>query len=280
LGIDQYETAGGKPVELYEFIVDATTYRYTSSESTVTLVGVNAPDAHPLDGDYVPGVINRDAIAQSDEPSSGEVKLVMERDNDFVQEFSFDRMPDTKVLVRIYRYQRDDVSQEIIAIFDGYVSSPSFTGMQAEFQCTAIQSVLKFQVPVFVVKPTCNNVLFDTMCALDRAPFAVAGTVDEMDVTGTVLTITAAGAYADDYFTIGELVLADGTRRSIIQHAGTTIRLLSGFPEGTVGHADAITLYPGCDGQYATCNTKFANVVNFFGFDLMPVDDPFKVPQT
>jgi hypothetical protein len=43
----------------------------------------------------------------------------------------------------------------------------------------------------------------------------------------------------------------------------------------TLSVGDAVTIYPGCDGSYATCLNKFANLKNFFGFPFMPNKNPF-----
>ncbi len=41
----------------------------------------------------------------------------------------------------------------------------------------------------------------------------------------------------------------------------------------TVGAGDAFTVTAGCDKQFATCKTKFANGINFRGFPYMPGND-------
>ena len=40
-----------------------------------------------------------------------------------------------------------------------------------------------------------------------------------------------------------------------------------------VAPGDAVTLVAGCDKQFATCKSKFDNVVNFRGFPYMPGND-------
>ena len=46
---------------------------------------------------------------------------------------------------------------------------------------------------------------------------------------------------------------------------------------------DAFTITAGCDKQFATCQAKFANAVNFRGFPHMPGNDyvpPSPAPAT
>lgn len=275
-----YEVTGGKPVELYVFDIDGVSYRLTSRETEVVLAAVNDPNGVPLDGTYESTVVGREAIAQTDEPSNSSVVIHVGMDTAFAGVFSHDRAPDSVVLVRVYRYQRDDAGQEVVAIFDGELSGWAVEGGVLELHCTPEQAVIERTVPVYVVKAGCNNVLFDSMCALSRAAFEVPGTVTFVSITGAQIKVDGAIPFADDYFANGEVVLdSTGSRRDVIASASGLLTLLKPYPEGDMAVGDTVKLYPGCDGLYNTCKVKFNNVPNFFGFDVMPVDDPFKSPQ-
>ncbi|MGH7635237.1 MAG: phage BR0599 family protein, partial [Gemmatimonadaceae bacterium] len=102
--------------------------------------------------------------------------------------------------------------------------------------------------------------------------------IDAMALDGVTLTVTAAAAQADGYFTAG-YADAGGITLAIIAHVGSTITLVRRFPESSVGVGTAIALVAGCDRTSATCTAKFANLVHFLGFPRMPKDDPFQTPM-
>jgi hypothetical protein len=92
------------------------------------------------------------------------------------------------------------------------------------------------------------------------------------------LTIAAAAAYSDGYFVGGMLRAPEGTLSYIIGHVGSSITvqrlsydLVSSIADGFPFN---ITLYPGCSHDRATCNSKFNNLLNYGGFDFIPVKNP------
>ena len=124
---------------------------------------------------------------------------------------------------------------------------------------------------------SCRHALYGRGCTLDFADFATAATVNA--ITGTVLSIPEAAALGDGYLTGGMVQAGDGTLSYVIDHTGTNVTLqrlsyalLTQFQDEGAG--TAITVYPGCDHSRSTCNTKFANLLNYGGFDWIPDKNP------
>ncbi|MDD5247524.1 MAG: DUF2163 domain-containing protein [Rhodocyclaceae bacterium] len=86
---------------------------------------------------------------------------------------------------------------------------------------------------------------------------------------------TATQAVASEYFQGGVLTWTSGA------NAGTQIEVKNYHPNvislalpmvGAIALGDSYSLTPGCDKLLTTCNTRFANVVNFRGFPFVPGD--------
>ncbi len=84
--------------------------------------------------------------------------------------------------------------------------------------------------------------------------------------------------YAQGWWEKGELKLTSGNNasvsRTVLVHEQGKVKLLIPFPED-VYTGDAIEAYPGCDKSGKTCDEKFGNYANFFGFEYIPKPDTF-----
>jgi len=127
----------------------------------------------------------------------------------------------------------------------------------------------------------CDADLGDARCAVDLDDPAFRG-------TGTVLTasslrqFTASGlsAFASGWFTRGLVTFTSGANagrsQEVKRHtlAGTEATIELWQPMAlAIAPGDAFTITAGCDKQFATCQAKFANAINFRGFPHMPGND-------
>lgn len=123
---------------------------------------------------------------------------------------------------------------------------------------------------------SCRHALYGRGCNLDPEDFADVGTVTALD--GTVVTVTEADAQPDGYYTGGMLRSPDGILSYIINHVGPALLLQRASYSLTQAAEDgfpfAVTIYPGCAHDRATCNTKFDNLLNYGGFDFIPQKNP------
>ncbi len=270
------ESRGGEPAELYVFTHGGSTYRYTSADAEIVI------DAGTFAGTYTRITISRGAIQQNSEVTNNSVDVSIDRSSALAQLFQGDKYLSGALGVRLARLNRADTPRpEVILQFAGEAAATGGGEMGTlVLHCTSAQAVFEREIPTDRFQPLCNHFLFDAGCTLNRAAFKVTATVAAMDLRGTVLTIPDAALQADGYYAFGYVQAPDGRPVAIIDHVGDQVTIIRPFPEGTIiPGTTTLDLYPGCDRTYATCRDKFNNLVNFFGFDTIPKDDPFTTSQ-
>jgi uncharacterized phage protein (TIGR02218 family) len=123
---------------------------------------------------------------------------------------------------------------------------------------------------------SCRHAVYGRGCNLDPEDFAFAGTASAS--ANRTLTIAEAATKPDGYFSGGMLRTADGQLSYVVKHVGSAITIQhfsrSILDEISGGFPFTVTLYPGCDRSYATCASKFANDLNYGGFDYIPKKNP------
>ncbi len=127
----------------------------------------------------------------------------------------------------------------------------------------------------------CDAVLGDERCAVDlaRAEFRGEGIVTEVDGSSRFAADGLSG-FLDGWFSGGVVTWQsganEGQRRAVKQHRtlGGVVTLSFWQAMGAaIVAGDMFAVTAGCDKQFATCRTKFANAANFRGFPHMPGND-------
>lgn len=123
---------------------------------------------------------------------------------------------------------------------------------------------------------SCRHALYGRGCWLNPEAFALAGTVTAAN--NRTLTSAVAATKPNGYFVGGMLRASDGTLSYIVGHVGNQITLqrlsYSLVEDIEDGFPFAVTLYPGCSHDRATCDAKFNNLDNYGGFDFIPTKNP------
>lgn len=174
---------------------------------------------------------------------------------------------------RIYMPSWGDVTLGKLHLMGGRMAAAHGDGSQVLITVRDDRELLNTKIPLHLVQPGCRHTLFAAGCTLNPASWAVSGTVAAGSGVSTVL---ATLAQAGGWFSLGRIIFTgginSGTSRSIKQHtAGSpaALSLISPLPVAPAP-GDTFTLYPGCDKQQATCNSKFGNVLNFGGQPYVP----------
>lgn len=175
-------------------------------------------------------------------------------------------------------------------LFTGDILSVSVKGSKLSAKAVSAGTVFDRMYPRFRMQVGCNHALFSTGCALATAnwkftasitnpgtegyPFNfVLGSVAR--VVGSLPTITA-GWFAGGWIEVGSG--ASLVRRAIVDNtalAGSAMTVtLSRDPTPFPAVNTAVALYPGCDGAFATCSSKFSNALNFGGHPFLPPSNP------
>lgn len=254
------------PIEVYDFVVGSTTYRWTSSEDEV-VVGVNT---------YTPIAIARGGIVSDPSDRRQPLTVTVPGDNDLAVLF-IAQAPAAKVTCTITRLQRNEspTFNTKAVIYKGVVASVAFAddGTTAEVNVQTYDGPNTASMPKFSFLGQCNNNLYDANCTVNPASFTVSGPATAM--SGNTVTVTGLNAKPDGYFNGGIAIAASGTdKRLVLSHVGDVVTLLLPFaadPTGTT--VDALA---GCNHLVTgDCATKFDNVLNFAGFAWIPNLNPF-----
>jgi uncharacterized phage protein (TIGR02218 family) len=127
----------------------------------------------------------------------------------------------------------------------------------------------------------CDADLGDARCGidLDNAAFRGTGTVISAS-TPRLFTASGLAAFAPGWFTRGLATFTSGANagrsQEVKRHtlAGTDASIELWQPMAfPIGPTDTFTVTAGCDKQFGTCRSKFANTLNFRGFPHLPGPD-------
>lgn len=254
---------GAKPVELYRFAVGATpVYRWTSADEPI----VSSADGGSQT--YTPQPITRGAIDLSQEDDAGSVDVSVDIANPIAQAMLVEG-PASPVSLTVYRLHYGD--GETAPIFGGRVVGAVFEAGSCVLKCQPLNVSLKQPIPRHTFQSQCNWATYGVGCGLNKASFKDSGTV--MTFAGYFVRAAVFATRADGWFTGGWMELADGSRRYIIGHVGTTVTLRSPFPSLAVGQS--FDAYAGDDRTEETCLNKFNNLANHLGFKRIPVKNPY-----
>jgi|LWDU01.1.fsa_nt_gi uncharacterized phage protein (TIGR02218 family) len=271
-----------QPVELYLFSQRLGTARTALTSGTLPV---------EKDGDlYLPSTIKRSAPKLAQGASGSKITVTVPRDHEYALRYLTGEppLPDK---VTIFRGHSTDPTGEWRILFSGEVAGVRFEADTAKIILVSLSSRLKRSVPKRTFSWTCNHVLYDTQCGVDRNDFHSFVDVVSTDTTRLLLTVldtvgnqtsppSATTRCATDalFFDGGymEVATATGTFHRTIAHydhvAHTillTVPLDDAFPGSTM------KLFAGCFHDINTCLNKFNNRINYGGFPFVPTTNPF-----
>lgn len=259
-------TEDSKPVELYEFILGSTSYRFTSAEDDV-VIGSDT---------YLTSAIGRSRLEQGSDQNNRTLTVTMPAS------FSLPQLyvgvpPGQQATINIYRYQRNEVPSfgTQILLFKGQVQTCRFPndGHSAEFACRSIESALNRNIPRFSFMGMCNHILYDSNCGVLEADFDYIGNADLVDENQ--VTINGLAASGIDF--TGGYVRPTGTVdfRMVLSQSGDVLTLLLPFAEDPTG--SNLQAFAGCDHVLTgDCALIFDNVENFGGYAFVPNKNIFQ----
>lgn len=175
-------------------------------------------------------------------------------------------------------------------LFTGDVVSVSVKGSRLTAKAVSAGTVFDRQYPRFRLQVGCNHSLFSVGCGLLTSNWKFTGTITNSGTAGFpfefvlgsiarvvgVLPTISAGWFSGGWIEIGSG--ASMVRRAIINNtslsAGSLTVTLSRDPTPFPAAGTTVALYPGCDGAFATCSSKFSNQLNFGGHPFLPPSNP------
>ena len=127
----------------------------------------------------------------------------------------------------------------------------------------------------------CDADLGGARCTIDLTNALYRGTASVAAATDARrFTATGLDAFSDGWFSGGKLVWSSGAnagramevKRHGVSALGVSVELWQAMSEA-IAPGDGFIITAGCDKQFVTCKTKFANTANFRGFPYMPGND-------
>ena len=177
--------------------------------------------------------------------------------------------PTERTRVTLYRAISDDLTQ-FITIFDGSIVGIGFNENNAEqAKCDQKSSILDRELSMIYHSTTCNHHVFSGDCTLDKLLWRVVTTVG---VSGSTISASAFGTYANGYFTGGQAKF-QGDSRLITNHVGNDLTLHVPF-SASLTTGGEVEVLPGCNGLGSTCVSKFNNLKDFLGCPYIPSKNP------
>lgn len=259
-----------QPIEVYTFTGSFKTYRYTSSETTVTVDAL----------EYEPLPISRGAVQAGDQTQDQlDLEVTLPFDAEVVLDYAYLASPPNLEL-EIRGFDRSAAitpnaytTATGAVLWSGEVTGFSVTDKLAKLKIPSnFVRALNKSVPAAYWQNPCNHVLFDGRCKVVRSAFSVLATV--ASASGTSVAVNDDG-FADGFLNAGEIVNnRTGERRLILSNASNTLNINLAFVDILPG--DEVELTAGCDHSFSTCRTKFNNTVNFGGHPFIPTDNPFE----
>jgi hypothetical protein len=230
---------GGRPVELFEFTIGLTVFRFTSTESVIN-DGVN---------DFQPVPITRSQPkVNQDEPGSSVVIQMPTNENntrDFARAW-VQRAPTTgDTRVRIFRHHTNDTGFQLFWI--GYLVAVNYenNGFLTNVQCKSLDNMFTLQGPRRNWGPLCQHQLYDSGCTLNEVTYTVSGAITAIAADG--VTITVPGLAAAVVTRLGGELRIPGTLSTalIVAVSGDDYTIQYPDPDFEVGIT--VELVEGCD---------------------------------
>ena len=181
--------------------------------------------------------------------------------------------------VEVYWVNWSNVAQRHI-VSRGFIGEVKRAGVMFQAELRGLSNALQ-QKTGRKYQRYCNAVVGDARCGINLANVAYRGS-GAVDIASSSRTFTATGlgGFSDDWFTAGVVNWQTGA------NAGQSMEVkLHNFTNGTVSielwqampfeivAGDTFTVTVGCKQDAATCNSKFSNIANFRGFNLIPGPD-------
>lgn len=247
---------GGQPIELYTLTRGPFTYRFTSTDFDVFAFG----------NTYLSGQLKRSKIEQTQDRTRCPLNFMCDKDLDFLLPFR-GAPPSDVTMVTLSRYHRTDVGEEMTTPWIGRITNVKFLEREADVRCEPAFTSMQRPTLRRMYQTNCPHLLYGPSCGVIEGSYLTLASVDSITGSGgRVITATEIGLFASGYFSGGRLDwVHDGVfdRRFIAGHTGSSVTI--NLPLQGLSPGDVVYVYPGCDHTIATCNSKFANKLNYGG---------------
>jgi hypothetical protein len=206
---------------------------------------------------YTATAVSRSALNLSGNLVKSQVTFTFPNTNAFAKRRVFD-LPDVGWDVKIY--------EDYVLQWSGRVIGATLAGTKINIVTDSSEKASSRNPTGARFALHCWKNLYSATCGIVKASFK---TTLSVTVSGT--TITLPGVQDLNKFA-GGVIEKDGESRRIVMNSGTTLEISTPFVSSAFGSAD---LYLGCNLTSVDC-IKFNNLVNFGGFEHIPILNPME----
>ncbi len=258
LGLDLSRDSGA-PVEFFEFVLGAESWRYTTAAEALVCEGQI----------YEPAIISKGAIELTGELKGRPLTVKVSGINPTALKYRV-YVPASPMVLTIRKYHRSDSSDSIV-VWTGVARAVAWNNTEAEFRCESTSMVIGRTGLFRFYQSMCGHIWGSWQCGVNVADYTEVATVSAF--TDTV--ITCNHGQDEDYFR-GGFVEHDDTDYRMIT-SSTTTSITVPFPFEGLATGANITLFAGCDRSHDQCVNKFDNGISYGGCLYVPTLNPFAV---
>lgn len=254
----------GEPRELYDFQVGVQSFTYTSADT----------DTVWLTDTYTAAQIDRTEIEETEEISRNDLSITCPRNLPIAELFRV-APPSDVVMLQLFKLHVGDTERKLI--WAGRVLGCNFEGVKAVLSCESIYTSMRRPGLRRQYQRSCPHVLYGGKCGVSDVAYKLTKTV--LSVSGATINfvVPEISPLGDGYLAGGFIRWEESAgvyaMRAIRSHVGDVITITHPIPG--LGAGATPDLYPGCDHTLDTCNSKFANSVNYGGMPYIPAKNPF-----
>ena len=177
--------------------------------------------------------------------------------------------------IEIFQLNYNDLTQGTLKIRRGWLGEVSLYKQQFVAEVRGLTQRLS-QTMGELYSASCRATLGDSRCKVALGSYTVTGSVTS--ATSSLQFTDSARSEANDVFSFGKITFTSGVNNGLsmevkqytnIGMGGGQMILTLPMPY-TIAIGDSYSMSQGCDKTIATCNSRFANVVNFRGEPLVP----------
>jgi len=272
-----HEEAPASYAYLYKWTYEGTSAYLTDWESPISA----------LSQTWTPARVEHGRLRQSLKPQNEDCEITVWLDDLALIQPMLRMESESPVSVIIYEMELPAGTPQML--FSGSAWTARGTGKKVKVKAAAFGGVMSQRLPRFMHSVDCNHTLFSHGC-IRRRPTQMAqsawqstGLYQDQWADAKVLLHTPSFATpvgvspADHFFKGGWLETGSGSTRQVREITGSwlitgVVYLLLARPLRTdlIAANQQVRFWPGCDGQYSTCGTKFTNTLNFGGMPFQP----------
>ncbi|MGB4101339.1 MAG: DUF2163 domain-containing protein [Alphaproteobacteria bacterium] len=218
------------------------------------------------------GAFNPSALVSDDKLATDNLAMTGILNSTDVTEADLDAGRYDHARVDVYIVNWADLSQGVMQLRRGWLGEVTLQATHYMAELRGLHDLLQREWGDYYTAE-CRHDLGDARCGIALGVLTVSGSVTA--AADAAHCIDTARGEADGWFNYGKLQWTSGANSGLAvevkQWDAVTRQFTLWLPmPQPIAVGDAYTVIAGCDKRYATCKSKFSNLIRFGGFPHMP----------